>query len=354
MSTKSLLLLFVTAVSMMSCGKKSQSEESPAVVVKTQQIVTQSLDGSQTYSATIEETEGTALSFPLGGTIKQILVSEGQMVKAGAVVAVIDATTQKNGYAMAVATTSQAEETLKQAEDAYKRMKMLHDNGSLPEIQWVEVQTKLSQAQGMVRQAKASEAIAKKGVSDARLIAPFSGYVAQRAVEAGQNVLPGQMVAKLVRIDNIKVNMSVPESEISKITVGQKVAVRVEALDNREYVGTVCEKAVSANPLSRSYEVKALIANSEHRLLPGMVCVGNIRQGGTEMGVAIPLEVVQIDSDNRSFVWTVVKGKAHKTYITTGATIGEHIVVRSGLNVGEQLIVEGQQKVSEGMLVNTK
>ncbi|MCI6642596.1 MAG: efflux RND transporter periplasmic adaptor subunit [Alloprevotella sp.] len=354
MNRKSLLMFIIATLSVMSCGKKEARNESPAVVVKTQSVVAQSLDGARTYSATIEETAGTALSFPLGGTVKQVLVSEGQMVKAGAVIAVVDASSQRNGYDMATAATSQAEETLKQAEDSYRRLKMLHDNGSLPEIQWVEVQTKLSQAQGMVRQAKAAEAIAKKGVSDARLIAPFSGYIAQRAVEAGQNVLPGQMVAKLVRIDNVKVNMSVPESEISKISVGQKVSIRVEALDNRQYTGTICEKAVSANPLSRAYEVKALVNNSDLRLLPGMVCVSSLGQGGGVMGLTVPLEVVQIDSDNRHFVWTVTKGKAHKTYISTGQTLGERVCVSQGLSEGQQLIVEGQQKVSEGMSVTAK
>lgn len=74
-------------------------------------------------------------------------------------------------------------DALSQAEDTYRRMKQLHTAGSLPDIQWVDAQTKLSQARALVRQTRAAEAIARKGMTDTRLIAPFSGYISKKTAE---------------------------------------------------------------------------------------------------------------------------------------------------------------------------
>lgn len=266
------MLLMATLV-VSSCGEKKQTAQEPQPVkVKTMSVGVSPVNGGQAYSGVIEEMSGTSLSFAGAGTVKTLNVSEGQFVAKGQVLGAIDPQTMQNTVNMARATTAQAEDALKQAEDAYQRMKLLHDNGSLPEIQWIDVQTKLSQAQQMVRQAKASEQIARKGQTDTRLLAPFSGYVAQKLVDIGSNVVPGMPVIKLVKIDQVKVNISVPEEEISAISKGQTIHVTVAALCGKRFTARVIERGVSADPLSRSYEVKAVIANPPSRTAAGHDC----------------------------------------------------------------------------------
>lgn len=349
------MFLLLTLLILGSCSeKKQESRDIQPVKVKTMLMGAASFNGGQSYSATIEEMSGTSLSFAGGGTVKSLNVSEGQFVSRRQLIGVIDAQNMRNNMNMASASRVQAEEGLKQAQDAYDRMKKLYDNGSLTEMKWVEVQTQLSQAQQAVRQAKASEQIAKKSLTDTRLYAPFSGYVAEKSVEIGANVAPGMSVIKLVKIDNVKVKMSVPEEEISNITKGQKIQVSVGALPGKRYTATVTEKGVSADPLSRSYEVKAVIPNPRHELLPGMVATVQDVVTVTRkerITVAIPATIVQIDADNQPFVWTVVDGKAQKTPVSLGANVGNDVVITQGLNMGDKVIVEGQQKVSSGMQV---
>ena len=64
--------------------------------------------------------------------------------------------------------------------------------------------------------------------------------------------------------------------------------------------------------------------------------------------VALPANVILIDTDNRTFVWTAVGGKAHKTYVEGGESVGSRVVINSGISAGDKVIVSGQQKVSEG------
>lgn len=340
MKIKMILVLLTALVVCSSCSEKKRNSAASAVKVRTMTVQPQTLLGESHYSGTIEEISGTSLSFAGIGTVKSIHVSEGQFVSKGQLVGVLDATSAQSAYEGALAAKEQAL-------DAEQRMKMLHDAGSLPEVKWIEVQTQ-------VRQALAAEQIARKGLTDTKLYAPFSGYIAEKAVEAGTNVVAGMPVVKLVKIDQVKVKINVPEEEIAHISKGQPLKVSVAALGNRAYEAQVTEKGVSADALSRSYEVKAVVNNPRHELLPGMIAEVEVASGTSEggnVGYMLPAEIVQIDADNRLFVWTVVDGKAQKTYITTGENIGDRIAIASGLKQGDKVICEGQQKVSNGTKV---
>ena len=347
-----------------SCGKEKKVE-SQAVKVKTMEAAATSLYGGQNYSGTIEEDNGVSLSFPVGGTLKQMNIAEGQNVGAGQLIAVLDATTLGNlsaasqaGVAQAEALLSQAEQSAAQARDGYRRMKLLHDNGSLPEIKWVEVQTRYQQAKdavvqarGTVQSARAQRNISQKNLHDTRLYAPSSGYISKKLVEAGQNVAPGQPVAMLVDIRQVKVKINVPEEEIAKIKVGQTLRFSVSSLPGETFTARISEKGVVADPITRSYEVKAITTNSTRKLLPGMVCDVYIQEQATESSLSIPANIIQIDLDNRPFVWTVVGGVAQRRYVTLGQSVGDDIEIVGGLSPHDKVIVEGQQKVSNGMKV---
>jgi RND family efflux transporter MFP subunit len=324
-------------VALVSCGGNKQTAQEQTVRVKVQQIQTEAVNGEQGFSGTIEESSGTSLSFAVSGTIKKIYVSAGQTVGAGQLIAELDPTTLQHAYTI-------SKTALEQAQDVYNRMKELHDAGSLPEMQWIQIENQL-------KTATASEAMAKKALADTKLHAPFSGYIASKDAEMGQVAGPGLSVVKLVNIGSVKVKIAVPEDDVQRIAKGSSMKIIVPALDNRQFSGHVTERGVSADPRSRTYEVKATIQNGDGQLLPGMICQAftNYMQG--TMGVFIPANLVQLDSDNKTFVWVVNGGKAVKREITISGETAQGVQVGGGLSAGDQLIVSGQQKVSNGMSV---
>ena len=342
-----------------SCNKPKQPVEN-AVQIKTITVSPSPLNNAESYSGTLEEDNGISLSFPVGGTVKQVNIAEGQNVQARQLIAVLDATTLNNLVSASSATVSQA-----QAADAYKRMKLLHDNGSLPEMKWVEVQTQYQQAQDAVSQvrqqvnqaeaavktAHAQKNISLKNLHDTRLIAPSTGYISRSMVTAGQNIAPGQPVAMLVDIRQVKVKISVPETDIAHIHVGQPLHFMVSSMPGRMFTARITEKGVAADPISRSYEVKATAANTDRKLLPGMVCDVYIEQPQHTNVITLPANIIQIDMDNHPFVWTVVNGKARRTSVELGQNTGDNVQIVSGLSYGSKVIVEGQQKVSNGTKV---
>lgn len=335
----SLAALCCLALFMTGC-KQQEVRESHPVKVTVMKVTPVTFSGEQEFSGTVEEASGSTLSFPVAGTVQQIRVTAGQRVAKGELIAVLDEATLRNTYEAASA-------LLLQAEDAYQRMKQLHDAGSLPEIQWTEVQSKLKQAQS-------AEAISKKNLADGRLYAPFSGVISEKSVEVGHNVMPGQPIVHLVTINQVKVCVSVPENEISQINMGRSVNVSVSALNGKTFSGKIVEKGIVAHPLSRSYEVKALIDNRSGELMPGMICTMGIENGETNSVIILPASVIQTDEQNRTFVWVNEGGKARKKRVQTGTLIRNGVVIQSGLSASNEVIVEGQQKVSEGMDVTAK
>lgn len=342
--------LALTTLLLTSCHDKKTPVGEKAVSVETTTASEALATQGNSYAGSIEGTNAVALSFSAAGTIQRLNISEGQSVSRGQLLGTVDATTTGNALLAAHATTQQAVDALSQAEDAYRRMKQLHTAGSLPDIQWVDAQTKLSQARALVRQTRSAEAIARKGMTDTRLIAPFSGYISKKTAEVGQNTAPGVPVATLVTIDRVKVKVSVPEGDISRVRVGEVMRFRVASLNGTTFVGRVTEKSVTADPLAHTYDVSALVSNPKHELLPGMVCEAYFQQRGSQQNT-LPANLIQIDDDNHPFVWTVVDGKAHKQLLTLGENIGDVVVVTGGLSPESQVICVGQQKVSEGSKV---
>lgn len=288
------------------------------------------------YSGTVEEENGTSLSFAVAGTIKTMNVRLGQHVSAGQLIATLDPTSMQNSHKVAHA-------ALEQAEDASRRMKELHDKGSLPDMKWVEVQSKLEQARSM-------EQIARRNLDDCRLRAPFSGIIAEKSMETGENVAPGMPVARLVTASSLVVRISVPEAEMRSVRTGQKADVAVTAIGGEKIAARVVDKGVVANPLSRTYEVRLKLENPDKKVMPGMVTEVFLHPYKTASGkhYVIPAHVVQIDEHNRSFVWVVKDGKACKCVIVCGEYIADGVTVVSGLSANDSIIVEGQQKVCEG------
>lgn len=336
------IALALTAVMLSACNAENNKGQAAdeAVRVEVTRVKAATADRTSRYSGTVEEENGSLLSFAVGGTVSRVLVDEGDRVGKGQLIATLDTEQLTHNHASAQA-------ALAQAEDAYRRMEELHGKGSLPEIKWVEAQTAL-------QRARASEQMARKQLADCRLYAPFSGVISKKFAEKGQNVGAGTQIAKLVAVGRMKVKISVPESEIAQISIGQKADVTIEALGGASMQATVTEKGVAADPLSRSYDVKLSLPKADRKLLPGMVADVALRGGNTSMACILPAHIVQIDERNNEFVWLAVGGKAVKRIVTVGGFTADGVTVTGGLADGDMVITAGAQKVSEGMRVEIK
>lgn len=286
------------------------------------------------YVGTVEEEASAALSFPVGGTLARTYADEGQRVGEGALLAELDPTSAQQ-------TAEAAEAALAQARDACDRLRKLHDAQTLPEIQWVEAQTRL-------RQAEAAARIARKNLGDCTLRAPFAGVVGKRRASAGETVLPGAPVLTLLRIASVKVRFAVPEQEIAAIRADSRVRVTVPALGEGAFCAAKIEKGAVANPASHTYDVRATLLNEGGELLPGMVCRVAVTPAGAARRIVVPARAVQQAGDGSRYVWVVRGDTAVRAAVSTGRFAGNGIVLRGGVEPGERIVVAGMQKIGEG------
>lgn len=332
------LLCLLVSLIHLSCSEKRAKRPS-SVNVKTMKVETSSQVIGKSYMGTIEEEDGANVTFSTIGTIIKVMVDEGQFVKKNQVLAEVDGNAARNAYQISSA-------TLHQAEDAYRRLKDLYDKGTLPEIKMVEMETAIAKA-------RAAEAISRKGLEDIVLRAPFEGYIAQCSAHEGANVTPGITGFKLVKIDRVKVSISIPEKDIGQVRIGQPVTFTVNALGDSIYHAKIINRGVSANPINHSYKVMALTDNRRHQLLPGMVCKVMIENTSGDYNIVIPQHAIMISGQDR-YVWTVREGKAHRQNVMTGDILTAGVVITSGLTSGETVITAGQNKVSEGTIVRSE
>lgn len=338
---KSVMFMGLLTIGMVfgSCTGNKNTQEKAPTRVKTEVVKSTNEGTNQTYVGIVEEREGTAVSFTSMGVVRRMLVNEGQTVSRGQLIADMDDTSARNMLAI-------AESGMAQANDALQRYGMLHDNGSLPEVRWVEIQTKVQQAESQL-------AIAKKNLADCQLIAPVSGIIGKKNINAGETAMPSMAVVTILDINSVKVKISVPESEIKQIESNTESVIDVEAA-GKQVRGDLIEKGVQADALTHTYPVRINVENNDRKLLPGMVA--NVKLGYENSSATaiptLPVTSVQRRSDGTLFVWVIDSDNtAHRKSVDVGQTMGTRIAVTSGISEGQRVVTEGYQKLSEGTKV---
>lgn len=316
------------------CSSAPTSSTSGPVRVNTLVVKPSAEIDADVYVGVVEEENSSALSFPVAGTLTRVCVEEGERVRQGDLLAELDPTSARQTFDAARA-------SLEQARDATERLRQLYEAKSLPEIQWIEAQTRL-------RQAEAASGIAEKNLNDCRLYAPFSGVVGQRCMSVGENALPGVPVLTLLEIGQVKVRFSVPELEIAAMSPDSRVRVVVPALGNLSLEAGSLEKGAVANAAAHTYDVRAILANRDGRLLPGMVCHVTVMPATSTDEIAVPVRAVQQSGDGGRFVWLVRGDSVVRHAVETGRFVDNAVVVSSGLQAGDRIVVDGMQKIGQG------
>ena len=331
-------------VTLTGCKNHDKATENGPVRVKVETVGSDRTgNGGISYSGTVQASEESTVSFAVPGTITKVYVEEGQKVSKGQILAQIKSESLVNSRNIA-----QAE--LEEARDAYQRLKKLHDADALPDIKWVEIQSKLKQAEN-------AAALADRAVADASIHAPISGYISQKFASDGQTVIPAEPIVKIVNLNTLQVAVSVPENEISSFGPQTTAIIKFDVDGHPEVTGKIGSKSVVADPLTRAYTVKFDLESTKGKILPGMI--GNVYVEGLEnhsseadiTEVTLPSQAVLLDSDNHQFVWTVKKGKAQRKEVVADELSANGVIVRSGLAPGDSVIVAGMQKVSTGTKV---
>ncbi|MBN2167033.1 MAG: efflux RND transporter periplasmic adaptor subunit [Marinilabiliaceae bacterium] len=341
---KTITFLVLCSVILMSCQKSniSSNELSNAnneICVKVTKVSANKTGIELKYSGLIHPEKDVPISFQLPATIEKVMVEEGDLVKKGTHLAQLDKTTFESAYKAALAIQEQAK-------DAYYRLKKVYDNGSLPEIKWEEVKSKLEQANSAAQ-------IARQNLDNCTLIAPFNGIIGLRNIEEGANAIPGLTAFQLIDIQMVNAKIAIPENEINKIEKGQTAWVYVPALNAKGINGTVDKVSILANKISKTYDVNIIIDNKNCEIKPGMVCNVSLSLPSDKTPIMLPLQSVMQDESGINYVYVIDPSskKAIRKTITTSGIINNRIGIASGVENDDLIVIDGQHKLNNNTSV---
>jgi multidrug efflux system membrane fusion protein len=294
----------------------------------------------------------------VSGVLEKVLFKEGQMVRAGELLATIDARQFELALAQATGQRLRDAAQLESARVTLERFKTLLSQDSIAR-QEVDSQAALvKQLEGTVMVNNAAVGAAQLNLSYTKITAPISGRVGLRMVDVGNTVSPSDAngVAVITQVIPMDVVFAVPQDRVSDVLNAAKTDMQVLALDRTRTgvlgSGTFASLDNLVDTTTGTVKAKARFANNDSALFANQFVNIQLRIKSIDNAVVVPVTAVRLGG-NGDFVF--VLNAAERTVsirpVIRGQATGEKIVIASGLKVGEQVITEGADRLKEGSRV---
>ncbi len=353
-----LAIAFLFAVlSLVSCsqGRSGERLAGNAIPIETGQVRHVQEREFVSVSGTVTSPEAPVeVSFLVSGKVLRVMPREGDHVKQGQLLAQIDPTDYRLALQGAAAQAGRAKVALNQSRDEYARMKFLYESRSLAENDFEKFKAAYLGDEQQVVQASAGERLAQKRLRDVSLYAPATGFISRRSVEPGQAAGPGMVVFEIVKLDPVEINVGVPETDIRFVRIGQTADITIPALPAESFKGKVRVINVSADPQTRTYMTRIVVANPAHTLRVGMVAEARIEGDRVRNLMMLPAYAILRDPQGATivFVYYPQQGRVYARRVETGAVYGRDIAIKSGLSGDEPIVFAGQEKLRDGSVVS--
>jgi RND family efflux transporter MFP subunit len=200
--------------------------------------------------------------------------------------------------------------------------------------------------------ARARIALARKAVSDTVVRAPFSGVVAERLVSVGDYVTKGMKVAVVVRVNPLRVALTIPEQFVAVVAVGQPVDFDVDAYQGRRFQGTVKYISPSLQADRRALMVEAVVPNPGGDLKPGLFATARLEQPARTPGILVPSSALQT-SAGTSRVYVINGDHVDERIVTIGQALGDLVEITNGVKAGERVATTNLGKLGDGVKVKS-
>ncbi|MEQ1869124.1 MAG: efflux RND transporter periplasmic adaptor subunit [Vicinamibacterales bacterium] len=251
------------------------------------------------------------------------------------------------------------------AESDFNRIKSLLDQRVVSQAEFDQRRTQMEAARQQFESAKNSAAqqfqalqaararvsIARKAVADTTVRAPFNGLVAERLVSAGDYVTKGMKVAVVVRVNPLRVQLTVPEQFISAMRAGANVTFQVDAFPNRQFAGTVRYVSPTLETSRRALTIEAIVPNPTNELKPGLFATARIEQPDKVAAVLVPAAAVQTTAGT-SRVYVVSGDHVEERLVTIGQPLDQQIEIATGLKAGEKVATQNLAQLFDGAKVS--
>jgi RND family efflux transporter MFP subunit len=289
---------------------------------------------------TVKSDQSVTLYPESAGRIQRVLVRSGQKVSAGQVLVELDNSVMQSSLA-------EIKTQLDLAQTLFDKQKRLWDQGIGSEVQYLQVKTQLEGLQKRL-------ATAQKQAAMASLRAPFAGTVDELFLKAGEYAAPGMAVARLVSSGGLRLELDVPETYISRLKVGQKIALNFNSI-GLQTSASISQVGDFISADSRTFKVNvSLPANSQ--IKPNMMASAQVVDYSSKGVITVPSRLILQDSKGANYTYLFVPsknglGKVERRDLQLGVSNNDATEVLGGLSLEEQIIDRGIRSVQTGETV---
>lgn len=290
----------------------------------------------------LEAEENLMVTSKIPGQITSIKVKEGDMVRQGQIVAVLDDEVFRKSI-------DELKSSLDQVLVMYNKQKALWDQKIGTEMQYLNLKNQ-------------KESLEKKlvtlnsQVNQNYVTAPFSGVIDEVFVKVGSIASPGVPLMQLVNTTNLKATAKVPDSYVAFIKQGDQVKVNFPDL-NKTMEASVTYVGRIVDPMSRTFRIEVKLPGGNPDLKPNLMSLIQINDKTSNSAIVIEENIVQPTEEGKIvFVTADDKGKkvARQKTVTTGLSYNGKVEILTGLSVGDQLITTGYQDLSDNQPIGIK
>src|SRR3954467_5468407 len=358
--------------------------EPAPVAVRSAQVQQQSIDRFLRVTGSLAADEKADVAAETAGRVIGTPVERGTHVTAGAVLIRVSATEADASLREADANAAQlearlgltaeqpfdplkvpdvlnAKASLDWAEADFSRIKALLDQKVVSQAEFdqrttqvqaarQQYQTAQNGAQQSYRSLQAARArvdLARKSAADTVVRAPFSGIVAERLVGTGDYVSRGMKVATVVRIDPVRVELTVPEQYLSQVRTGQPVRLTVDAYPNEVFTAKVRFVSPALKSDQRALTVEAIAANADGRLKPGLFATALLQQLAPAPAILVPASAVETVAGTSRVYVIASDNSVEERIVTVGEKVGDRVEVVTGAKAGENVAADPRGKLAD-------
>jgi membrane fusion protein (multidrug efflux system) len=312
------------------------SREKPPVNVVTLTLSPTTITDRINLPGVVEPWTRLSLMAKLNGSITKVLVQEGDHVKKGDIIALIE----DDDFRIAL---ERAEATYDLAKSEYARDKSIHAKGVIPTAT-------LDINRNNLQTAKSDYENAKLLFSRTSVTSPMDGIIRRMDAKVGLQLSIGDPIAEILAIDRMKAVVGIPESDVTAVRELENVDLTVQALGDRIITGKKHFLSPSPDSAARLYNLELEIDNSGGEVLAGMFIRADIVKKQIDETLAVPFYSV-ISRNEEQYVFIEEEGVAKKRKVKLGIMEKWMVQITAGLNPGDNLLIEGHRDVEDSQNV---
>lgn len=301
-------------------------------------------------TATLEPLRRVVLAPLSAGVVREVHFRLGRPVTEGQPLLRIDASAARGQATLTSVDVAQAAQQEARAHVELERALVLFDSGAIPAATLEDAQAALNVAQLTRRAARTRHQLARRGVRDSVLVAPFSGVVAARQVEVGALVAAGTPVGTLVDNSVLRATLLVDPAVGLDIRVGADVTMTPHARPETSLVGRVRDVGAAVDPRSRRFPVEVEFVPGDTPVVAGLLAHFEVALGEPRDVVGVSPEAI-FEFSGDAHVYVVQNEQVHRRAVRVGVTRGDRTEILEGLHDGERVVVAGHPRLSEGARV---